>query len=784
MKNEKGYILVEEMFNIDSDFVYESDITQKSFDIVGVFVIAVDPKGIITMINKKALDDLGYLKKELIGESFIKLLVAENKQKQTALQLEKIFDHFEIGDSDCHYYLKTHNKERIILDARNVRILDKNDHIKGIIISGKDISGILRDRKNLKKDVDLYRVLVNNLPEINLYLLDENLEFILAEGTEMKNINLSHNDFEGNKLKDVPKPKLVKIWKPLFQEAVHGYKVNKEYQLENYHYILSISPVRNSTNESISFVAITRNITDEKRTAENLKKSKEEAERSNQAKNLFLARVSHEIRTPLNAILGFTEQLKQTSLGRKQEKYVDIIDESSEHLLSLINDILVLSKIEAQQIRFEENPFRLSYVIDYIRRSLKNKAAEKGLKFRVVIEPEINRVLIGDAFRLQQILLNLLNNAIKFTSSGFVELRCYVEDETKNKITAGFSVSDSGIGISEENLENIFKSFNQAKPETSRLFGGTGLGLNICKNLIRLQYGTLSVSSEEGKGSTFTFTLPYRKGEEMDLHHSSDAKIHPELLSHINCLLVDDDNVNRLLGKTILEKLNCSFDIAKNGKEALEYIENHKYDVILLDIHMPDVSGIDVANYLRKEKNDKDTRIIALTAAALKKDILKYYETGMNEFLIKPFKEIHLYNKICEVLNIKGHTKEKTNSEIILKNELNPRPYDLHDLKKMSNYSKIFISNMLNTFIENSRNAINDFERFRNEEKWEQIGEVAHKILPSYRHLAVESVIPKLIELKTRTIETHNYDEIPEITRDLILEMKKVISELEDELGE
>ncbi|MGC9344909.1 MAG: ATP-binding protein, partial [Bacteroidales bacterium] len=682
-------------------------------------------------VNKKAMVDLGYSSKELLGQSFIKKLVMPKKQKKTWKQMEHALNKEQAAETDSHYYFSSVNGKEIILDARNIRILDKKDNIKGILISGKDISGYLQDRSDLKKDINLYRALVNNLPEINLYLFNDKMEFILAEGTEMKNNNLSHEDFEGKHLSEIPATKLIKIWEPLFIKALKGEHIRHEYSLNNYHYLIMFSPVKDINNRIISCVAITRNITNQKRNEKSLKRSKEEAERSNEAKNLFLARVSHEIRTPLNAILGFTEQLKQTELDKTQQNYLDIIDESSEHLLSLIDDILVLSKIEAQQIRFEENPFKLNYIINYVIKSLSSRAKEKNLNLRFKIDPNLDKIMLGDSFRLQQILINLVSNAIKFTNSGYIELRSELEKELDDTYVVHFDVEDTGIGIPEKNLKKIFKNYRQANYGINKRYGGTGLGLSICKSLIELQDGTLSVTSREGEGSVFSFKLPFKKGKENSILKIAESKINPETLKDINCLLVDDDKVNRLLGATILKKMNCSFDIAKNGEEAISLYNKNNYDIILLDIHMHGINGMDVAQHIRSDKKDKKTKIIALTAAALKKDILAYYKVGMNDFLIKPFKEINLFSKICEVLNIKTDISKKSKAEIILKNELSPKPYSLADLKKMSGNDKSFMDNMLNTFIENSENAIQSFQKNLKNKNWEEIGETAHKILPS-----------------------------------------------------
>jgi signal transduction histidine kinase/DNA-binding NarL/FixJ family response regulator len=497
----------------------------------------------------------------------------------------------------------------------------------------------------------------------------------------------------------------------------------------------------------------------------------------------FLARVTHEIRTPLNAIMGFTEQLKQTELDSRQEEFVDIIDRSSEHLLSLINDVLVLSKVESRELNFENSPFKLSYTVNYVFRALRTRAGDKNLDFRFDIDERLDRVLIGDNFRLRQILINMLNNAIKFTHHGTVRLQCSLQAETDNMIQVRFDVSDTGIGIEADHLEAIFEQFNQADSRIAKKYGGTGLGLTICSKLIELQKGTLSVTSQPGKGTKFTFTLPYRKGKEEDLKPDDLGTVDSDKLKGRSVLLVDDDGVNRLLGKTILEKLHCNYEIVKNGKEALERLRESVYDVILLDIHLPDINGMEVARFVRKEMKNDETRIIAVTAAVIQHDIENFYRSGINDFLIKPFKEVHLFNKICDVLDLGTESHPPPKTEIILK-EYHEKKYDLTELINMAGDDREFANQMLVTFINNSESSILLLKNHLKNKNWDQIGEIAHKILPSYRHLKVDTIVSELLELKTKTLVEPDYDSVPGLLKKTIRNIKDLISELKNEIRE
>lgn len=404
---------------------------------------------------------------------------------------------------------------------------------------------------------------------------------------------------------------------------------------------------------------------------------------SGRATNDFIANISHDIRTPLSAIMGFTEQLMQTGLDKKQEEYLDIIDKSSEHLYDLVNDILMYSKSEARQIKLDASPFKIDNTIKYAFKSLKAKAKEKNIRFSYEIDDALNVVVMGDSFRLRQILLNMLSNAIKFTERGYVKLRCMAEEKSGDHLRVRFDVIDTGTGVSPDNLKTIFNKFRQADPAGGRKYGGIGLGLTICKNLIELQDGSLSVSSLENEGSTFSFVIPYEKAKISKLLADDPDQSDKHKLKGRKILLVEDDSINRLLGKIILEKLGCSYELAVNGKEAIRKIDNNDYELILLDINLPDINGLDIAAYMRNNKKDKRTKIVAFSAVITAEDIVEYKSVGIDDFLLKPYKEINLYNTLCNALDIENDKGHKTKTEVILQEDNPDELYDLSGLKEM-----------------------------------------------------------------------------------------------------
>lgn len=784
MKKDVSNNMLEEMFIVDSANIRDNQIIQNCFDVVSVFVAAIDLEGNISFVNIRATEVLGQTKEKIIGKNFIDNFIMEEKQDETKMLFDSVLAGKSFYDDNTRYFIRGDQHEQRIIESKNVTIRDANKKIYGILISGHDVTEYVKKQKDLQTDLNLYRILANNIPDINLFLFDKNMKFVLAEGNEMKNNDQDRHFFEENLLKELPDTALRKIWTPLFTSALSGRRVSMEYSYNNYYYYIWVVPIYSDENELIAGVAITENITEDKQIERKLKKAKDEAERANQSKTDFLARVSHEIRTPLNAILGFTEQLKQSKLNENQKEYADIIDKSSEHLLSLINDILVLSKIEAGQIRFEKSPFKLTYTIEYLYNAMLVKAKEKNLKFTYHVDKNLDMVLIGDQFRLRQILINLLSNAIKFTGSGSVQLNCSLVEENKDIVKVKFDVIDTGIGIHPKNLTTIFQRFKQANPSISRTYGGTGLGLAICKNLIDLQAGSLSVSSEENVGTTFSFTIPYKRGNNKNMIPEDLGDVESKTLKGTKVLLVDDDHFNRLLAKTILDKFGCETIIAASGSEAIGYIDQERFDIILLDIHMSEISGIEVAEFIRNKRKDNDTKILAVTAAVLKDDVHKYFRVGINDFLIKPFKEINLFNKMCDLLDVNNSRVHNETEQTIIKESSHRKLYDLSELINMANGNQSFIDKMLLTFIENSENTIHLLKRFLKEENWLQAGEAAHKILPSYRHLKVHTIVNKLSDLKTKTLVTNEYIGVPELIKETIELMNGLLDELKKELNE
>jgi len=463
------------------------------------------------------------------------------------------------------------------------------------------------------------------------------------------------------------------------------------------------------------------------------KKDAEELQRAQKAKEQFLANISHEIRTPINGISGMATLLSQHPSESEQATYLSAIRSAADNLKVIINDILDIASIESGKLKFEQIGFNLNDLLHSLASTFNHQVKEKGIEFHVSLESQANQIFVGDPVRLNQILINLVSNAIKFTHTGSIDVRCTVLKHVGKKFQIQFEVTDTGIGIPKDKLETIFESFSQADTSVTRKYGGTGLGLTIVKQLVELQGGRISVQSKVDKGSTFSFVLPYQKGDAKSINVVSYASGNGtgQKLNGLNVLLVEDNDINRLYAGSILKMWGCKVRFAENGAAAVESVKTFPLDLVLMDIQMPVMDGFEATKVIRALDDPKSKLpIIALTANATRKDVEQCLAAGMNDCISKPFTPEDLFKAIKRQVGVK-----KTKGAELKKAD---RPsFDLSYLKTVSNNNELFVTEMIETYLKTMPRSIAEVRSFSGQKDWENLSRAAHKLKPSITLLGI-----------------------------------------------
>jgi two-component system CheB/CheR fusion protein len=765
-------------------------------------LVSINADGKITDVNAASIRITGIKREKLIGTNFSNYFTDPEKAQNGYINA------FEKGFVE-EYPLTIKHKNGTLTDVLYNASVYKDNYGKviGVFAAARDVTEQKMFEANLEKSLREVSDYKYALDEFSIVAItDKNGIITHANDNFCKISKYSRKELLGKDHRIInsgyhPKEFMIDLWTTITAGKIwRGELKNKAKDGTIYWVNTTIVPFLDEQKNPYQFVAVRTDITDQKRIANELLEAKifaelateiaEEAknaaekaakiaEEAVKSKQQFLSNMSHEIRTPMNAIIGFTKVVLKTDLTAKQKEYLSAIKVSGDALIVLINDILDLAKVDAGKMSFEKIPFKMETSILAMLQLFETKVQEKNLELIKNYDHRIPKVLIGDSVRLHQIILNLVSNAVKFTNKGKISVNVILLSEAKDFVTLKFSVEDTGIGIEENNIKNIFENFQQATSETSRIFGGTGLGLAIVKNLIEAQGGSVNVKSKINEGSTFSFTLCFQKTNSEAMIDELAIEIDQEI-KNIKVLVVEDIALNQLLMKTVLDDFGFERDMAGNGQIAIDMLQKKSYDIILMDLQMPEMNGFEATEFIRNTMKSK-IPIIALTADVTTVDVAKCKAVGMNDYIAKPIDEKLLYNKIIELVkktpltiaNKKEPTESKQTNKYV----------DLNYLMQRTKSNPKLMTDMISLYLEQTRPLLKIIKQSSENKNWDSLYTAVHKMIPSFAILGFKKEYENIAKkIQDYASTKQQIDEIPELVVQLINVCNKGCDELEDEL--
>ena len=743
------------------DFNYNNSLTEIHPE--PVIVINSDYK--ITDMNSKFISITNKKREDVLGTYCYDYFKDSEKVKKNCAKL------FEIGFfHDEELELLGHNEKDILYNGFIYKN-EKKENLESVII-GRNIS--------VQKKYDTkFQDFLESLPDAII---------IVNNDGNIRSVNIQAETLFGYERTEIIGKQIAFLMPSRFKESHNHHmqyyfanpkvrKMGEGMQLFAKHknqteFPVEISLSKLDIEEKFLVCASIRDVSHQKRIEEELTDAIIKAENGAKSKQQFLANMSHEIRTPMNSIIGFTKVMLKTELTPKQKEYINAIKMSGDTLIVLINDILDLAKVESGKMVFNKAPFKLALSISTILHLFENKIREKNLELEVKYDQKIPEVLLGDAIRLHQIILNLVSNAVKFTFKGKIAIGIRKLTEDNENITLEFSISDTGIGIEVDKIDQIFENFQQAHSQTSIIFGGTGLGLAIVKQLVEGQGGSVKVESELGKGSTFSFVLTFKKANKTTVLDSEIIEFVDNRVKDVKVLVVEDVELNKLLMKTILDDFGFECDIAENGEIAVEKLKKNSYDIVLMDLQMPVMNGFQATDYIRNTLKSS-IPIIALTADVTSVDIEKCKAVGMNDYIAKPIDDNTLYRKI-EAL-IKKSTQRIEFKTLENHESKSQKCTDISYLKKITKSNHKLMTEMINVYLDQTPTLINSIKKSWLEQDLDTLKSAVHKLIPSFIIVGIDKKYEKIarkIEDETTITECYNW----------ILELENICLQAGEEL--
>ncbi len=758
----------------------------------GLIVVLADLKGNINFVNKRVKNCTGIEPEEIIGKHFSTLvdktwvpIINNNFRRQ--IQTKE----FEL---QIEFPLNVKSGEPIWVEQSST-VMSEDGKPVGFQCILKDITEKKKaeeeaKKSEMEKEENQYRLqsILDNSTLI-VYIKDLDGRYLLINKKYKELYQLTEEQAIGKTDFDLLSSDEAQRNFDMDQYVIREQKtIEIEETIEKsgntYNLLMVRFPLYDKNHNIYGTVGIANDITERFLYGKHLIEEKSKAEMAEQLQEQFLANMSHEIRTPMNGIIGMTNILIDTPLSDEQKEFVHVIKKSSDNLLVLINDILDLSKIKAGKLRIENIDFQLRETVENTLAPFNVKIMEKGLKLGFVVDRNIPDMLIGDPHRLNQVLTNLLGNAVKFTEKGEINLGIKLLERHDDTVSLEFSVSDTGIGVSPDKLKYIFESFTQAETGITRKFGGTGLGLSITKKLIELQHGAIDVSSEQGKGTIFTFVLDYGISSKQEIGKpkrlSELRTLDNNRLSGKKILVVEDNETNQKVIFHMLKKFGVDIRIVNNGKEAIQVLEDGcPYDLLIMDLQMPEMDGFETTKYIRQQLKLK-VPIFAMTASALRNEKTKCFELGMNEYLTKPFVPAELHQQLKKYLlpeDIQIHSIKDRDQD---QKNISDKPYDLGHLIELEDAD--CLCEVLQSFLESTPLTLSEIESGIHEHDWDRVYKQSHKLKTSLGLLQMEKLLSVMGVIEINAKENKNLERIPGEFKKAELLFKQIKPMIEEEL--
>ncbi len=650
---------------LGGEFAESKELFKMVFDNSASAITVTDQDEKIIAWNHFTEKFLGMNKKDLFNMSVKDLYPKKEWRRLRAFQIRK---RGMLSDIET----KVYKKDRSLLDvSMSVSVLkDREGKIIGSIGILNDITRIKTAERRIKESENKIRTILDHTAAA-ITLLDKEERIISWNSFTEQLLGMKKRDLYLKHVRDLyPKEEWQKIRAENIRHKGSRHHLETKVICKDGKIIdvdLSINVLKDTANKIIGSVGIMQDIMEQKSFKEMLLLAKISAEDANHSKSIFLANMSHEVRTPMNTIIGMLDLTLDTTMTEEQKENIQVAKDAADNLLNLINDILDLSRVEAGKLSIEVIEFNLHNVVKNVCKGMAVLAMKKNLDLIFKVKPDVPELLEGDPIRLRQVLINLINNAIKFTPKGKIEVQVQLEKRIDQECVVLFSVEDEGIGIPADKLDRIFEVFSQVDKSTSRRFGGTGLGLAISKRLVELMGGRIWVKSQESRGSTFYFTCTFKISPNKTTAKGTplvdDARQEVSLTSPslpLKILLAEDNVINQKMTVKILEKKGWQVEAVENGKEVLDRMNKNSFDLILMDTHMPHLDGLETTRIIREEeqKTGKHIPIVALTARVMEEDRRRCIAVGMDDYVAKPIDRIKLYSTIESFFTTKGQKNE------------------------------------------------------------------------------------------------------------------------------